>query len=234
MEDLYDKKEKKADFKMAIKNGKFYTYLGNTKPEDMDSVEELTTEAGSVYYARVGEAFTGKLNNVEITVKDFKGKPMEILNLHMVKGERKITVEFPFSSKYGRSFMYRLAGIKPEQDLTLEPYSFKDKEGKDVIGISVLQGGLKLPSLYTKEAPNGMPAPKTVTINNQTQYDWTDSIQFQLKLIAEYNAKIKATKTDWDNFSEPAGAPVEVPTKKAAKKSEPVVETTNESNDLPF
>lgn len=239
MEDLYNKKQNKADYKMAIKNGRFYTYLGNDKPQDMEGVEEIQTTDGRIYYAKVGESFTGKLVNVEITMKEYKGKNMEILNLHFTKNDKKITIEFPFSSKYGRSFLYRMLGINPAQDVTFEPYSFTGKDGKEAVGITILQNNFKLPSLYTKDAPNGMPQPQIVVVNNAQVYDWTESIKFQLGLVAQYNAKANELKTEWDKFDQKPieTAPIEsvMPAAKKGKKVQEVVqEDADEDDGLPF
>lgn len=81
----------------------------------------------------------------------------------------KYIISIPADSKYGDSLAIKLPNVKVGEYLTLKPYDFEDKNkinphnGKPqkLVGISIVQNGVKIAPYYTQEQPNGRPKPST-------------------------------------------------------------------------
>lgn len=243
-DDIFDENVSKADYKLSIKKFKKPTdreeraywaiYKGTTKPENPSpKLFELFKDNGEKYYAILDESISGKIYSVNYVTKTYNGKEIESIQVNLRKNEKKIILDIPFNSKYGRNFIDKLMGIDVNKVLQLKPYNFKDDKGNDNVGISLRQDDIAINSLHTKENPNGKPQPIAIEKNNKPDWDWGPQIKWQLAKIEEFNKKIKETHTAWDSFNEGHQEPGEL-YKKEEVAPMPTTPPSEEGDGLPF
>jgi len=118
-----------------------------TTEDDPLAIKRTITKDGQpdkIMYEQVNKGLRGIIESVEVREGQF-GKQLYIA---ITDGIEKIFLQVPWDNPYSRSFLERLPGVDLSKDVDILPYSFTDKRGKRRSGISLNQGGVKIPSYY--------------------------------------------------------------------------------------
>lgn len=138
----------------------------------------------------------------------------------------EFTVQIPVESSYGRSILLRIPNIDPEFPVTIYPYSFENKEGKNQTGITVYQEGCgwekdKVPYKWTKDEPGSLPDWEFAEVAGKKKWNSDKQTNFLCKHFDQWANNIGAIEVE--NVNENAAEILD----EAAMDDMPV-------DDLPF
>lgn len=139
------------------------------------------------------------------------------------------TLQFAHISASAQRVINQLCSpeFNAERPISIRPYKFKSKEGKEIVGVNVYQGE-KLPFAYGTNAKPiegrpEMPDWEAAMLNGKTIFDKTKTLEF----LANAVATVLAPKVNAAHKSSAAHVPV------ASTEDAPKVEA-EEFDDVPF
>lgn len=136
--------------------------------------------------------------------------------------DEKYNVALATDNRFFTDFAKKLPNVDLTKDVTLSPYDFEDKEGKQVKGLTVEQDGEKIYSYYydadKKKTINGLPE---VSAKDRKEYDSDDWKMFFIKERKFLKKAVQGVKL-------PDATPV------SNKPTAPEPSADAESDDLPF
>jgi len=110
------------------------------------------------------ESIDAHIESIDI---DESGDYGDQVKVNMKDADERFTVTLPLNGREAKSFLSCLKNIDMSKEVTLDPFNFEGKDGKQVIGLGVYQGAKnsenrhpkenKVPFYFTKETPNGLP-----------------------------------------------------------------------------
>ena len=187
--------EEKVSNYYNVSNGKIVRSFGKKEPENIET-KSRTNKNGDVVYEQLFDFIKGKIVNATLQSHDEYG---DSIKLSISDGENIAELQIKFDSAYGRSFLFKLPNFDSNDEVKITPYSFVNKEGKDVTGLNIFILGKKIANYYTKEEPNGLPQLKKVKFNGKEQWDKTEQIEFLLKKYNEFCSKFNQVVTEENN-----------------------------------
>ena len=100
-------------------------------------------------------------------------------------------VQFNADSRYGMDFLMKFPAIDLSKSFSLSPFAFEGDDGRTVAGVSVIQGGHKVPRQFTKDNPNGMPPAVQKKVGTKVKWDFSDVVNFLYDKFDEKKAEVK-------------------------------------------
>jgi hypothetical protein len=79
------------------------------------------------------------------------------IKLAVISDGELYEIGFSVDSKYGSSFLWKASFIDVSKKFDINPYSFTDKEGKNITGFNIIQDGAKIATTFAEgEVPAGV------------------------------------------------------------------------------
>ena len=190
-----------------------------TLPEGTVIKEREDKKGNKKYFIETG-GLVGRILDLKISTTDFG----DFLDVEIGDKDGLYVLSITVDSKYFRDFALRLPNVDPEKDITINSYSFddKEKEGRKVQGFTITQDGDKIARYYTKDNPNGLPDLEKKRKGKDFVWDSTNQVNFLYDVIEKYATRL-------DPFAvTPANSPED--------SKEPAEAEENDTNfdDLPF
>lgn len=171
---------------LKIFGGKIVQERSEMFTSDNEVLVRENKNGNKVYYVEY-DSVSGKLTKAEM--KHIEQISADVIELVLKDGIDTYKLTLNVDSRYGQSFMARMLAIDLDKEVEIIPYAFENKEGKKVSGLNVKQNGEKINSLYTKDAPNGLPEAKQVRKGKEIKWDFTDQTNFYYDRFEEFAAK---------------------------------------------
>jgi hypothetical protein len=210
--------------KLAVRTDK----AGNVAPDGTIAKTRIAENKSTGEKKEVHEFLYDELSGIIESVSCEKNEKLKAYQYLVTIDDvgSKYIISIPADSKYGDSLATKLPNVKAGEYLTLKPYDFEDKNkinphnGKPqkLVGISIVQNGVKIAPYYTQEQPNGRPLPSTERMDE-------DDFKIHMTIVRKF---YRGEVSNW-NLNQ--GAAKSTPPAPAATPS------TSDSaviNDLPF
>jgi len=156
-------------------------------------------------------------------------------NFYFIDGNEYIKVKVSSRSSVASGILVRLENVILDKKLTIKLYFFpKDDENpKDRTTLNIFQDEKKLERVYTKDNPGKLPQPVEVKMNNKTEWDWSDQMNYWSILIKEIASRLPGVHTESATVAqEQDTTPREAAQAAPSQQSPPM--TQDEGDDLPF
>lgn len=187
---------------LKIFNGKIVRESDKTFASELELKDRENKTGRKVYYVEY-DSISGIITHAEMKHIDALG--IDFIALTIKDGPDTYNLSIGAQDKYGKTFMMRMMNIDINKEVDITPYSFEDKEGKKVAGVNIYQNGEKLPSLYTREVPNGLPEAKQVRKGKEMKWDFTDQLNFLYDQFDVFKAKFPEVEPE--TARQPVSAP---------------------------
>ena len=171
---------------LKIFDGKIVKESKQPFESDLPIKERENKNGDKVYYVEY-DMLGGKLSNADI--RRVESLDTDILELHVDDFPDSYVLSIGVETRFGRSFLTRMLNLDLNKEMEIAPYSFKDKEGKQVSGLVIYQDGEKVMPVYTKEEPNGMPDAKKIRKGKDDKWDFTDQTNFLYDEFDKFKTK---------------------------------------------
>ena len=178
----------------------------------------------------------------------FDGLEGDLLDINLEKtetGNRMVFVtadegqtfilQLDMDNAYGEAFLMRMNNLDVTKPINFKPWSMDSGEwfnltGKTIkgtkSGLTIYQGGEKVPVYYTKEEPNGLPDLVQKTIKGEVKWNSDDRDNFLYEEFLKFVEKSKSALS-----GKPATSKKEVALAAAGIDDEEIV---IDEDDLPF
>ena len=220
--------EQRSNNFYSVSNGKITRSFGKTKPEGIDKIVSRVNKNGDTVYELHYDFIEGRIIDARIESHESYGK---FINLKLTDGKETVSLSMGFDSSYGRHFIFRIPNFDLRSSVKIKPYSFNDDTGKTRIGLVIYQNGLKIPSAYTKDEPNGLPQLKQVTFNGELKWDSTEQLAF---LNERFEGFSKAVNEHQASFNTEVEANIQMHQDAADESATSGDNAPNEDDGLPF
>jgi len=146
-----------------------------------------------------------RLEGVIVRIEIFKGDFGKNLLINVEKNDEKAILSLGVASPFGEDFMKKFPNIDLGKEISFEPFSFENDNGKTIKGITLKQDGEKLENHYfdkeNKKAINGVPEPEGDTEKYDSD-DWKGYFLKVRKFLLQETEKVIeniAWKTEGEN-----------------------------------
>lgn len=159
-------------------------------------------------------------------------------NFYFIDGNEYIKLKVSCNSSVASGILVRLENIIIDKNLAIELYFFpKDNENpKDRTALNIFQEDKKLDKVYTKDAPGKLPQPVEVTINNKTEWDWSDQLNYWSVLIKDMASRLPGVHQETANVAQEQDTTPREAAQEAVPQTQqsPPITPDDETDDLPF
>lgn len=164
-------------------------------PQTGEEVKKRVNKVGNEVYYYEYDSISGNITDANIRTID--SLSIDIIELDIQDVTERYTLSIPVNSRFGKSFMVKMLNIDVNQQVEIAPYSFLDKEGKQVSGVTLYQGTdrTKVESLYSRDNPNGMPEAKKIRKGKVETWDFTDQTNFLYDEFNKFASTIPKTES---------------------------------------
>jgi len=161
------------------------------------------------------------LESVEVEKNDTLKAYFYVVTLQIPAGE-KVILQIPADSKFGDNFAIKCDGLKIGEMLKIQPFDFISKDdNRKQVGLSLVQGGVKIPASITKENPKGRPVPSAEKLDED---EWKAHMLLVRKFYRNH-------VTAWATQN---GAPKSAPNSLEEVRQAAINNEIEEDLDLPF
>ncbi len=169
---------------ITIGGGKFCIRVTNTTEGAVQRIitNKKTGEKKEVFELQANEV-SGMIKRLNHVVKDF-GTFIEII----IEDDKLYCVQIPWQMYSIRDgFLKRIPNVDYKKPVALVIFIDKDTQ-RPVLFIR--QDGKSVPLKYTKENPNGLPAPKEVIRQGVKKLDFSEAEEFMYSLLLKEDERI--------------------------------------------
>lgn len=136
---------------LNIFNGKFVV---RSDENDAQAVSRTNKNGSTVWERHYDKMTNCILESAKIVQVENMGAQIK---LAVVSDGELYEIGFSVDSKYGSSFLWKASFIDVSKKFDITPYSFTDKEGKNMTGFNILQDGVKVATTFAEgEVPTGV------------------------------------------------------------------------------
>lgn len=187
-----------------------------------EGAKQRTNKLGTVVWEKHYTSLTGIIIYIRTRDHAEYGKFWDI---GVQDGADVFSLQFPYNSGYAMGFLKRIESVNLAIPVKFNPY-YIPEEGTDKFRsfLILYQNDKKIPSLYTRENPNGLPELKEITVDNKKTWDSTDQMKF-FEDILDNEVRPNLTKPGEALQQESEASPPD------DVKDQPA---ENEDDDLPF
>lgn len=150
---------------------------------------------GRTVWERKDDYVEGMITSIYRKEREYKGEVMKSLIVRLSDVGENYNVEIREGSRYWSCFMLRLPNIKLGEPVRIVPYDFTDKEGKRIIGLNVLQSGVKVNPKWDKNNPGDLPQGRKVRVNGKDVWDFEERDQHLIGVMQKIASKLQAADT---------------------------------------
>ena len=166
-----------------ISDGKIIQKLKDKTETSMSRINKM----GVLVHEAWHDAFEGHLTNVSTKDSDFGTQWL----FEFKDGDDTIIITADYDKRYARTFLVRLlnSNLDFSKQIKIKPYRFtpEDKD-KDVTGVAVFQGGVKIEPGVAQES---IPMPSEITIKKVKTWDYTKQMEwFEQQIIDKVLPKL--------------------------------------------
>lgn len=166
---------------MNIVDGKFAIRVKEETPNAVKRTNKKNVE--------VWELLFDTLSRVNITKLEKKdnGEYGPSWEVTLKEVDEVYTLNLPYSGRTTNGLLYRLPNIDLSAPVTLNTYKIADEADntKFKTFMTASQNGKKVDAAYSKDAPNGLPEMKQITVKNKLVWDDTEQMIFIEKMLEE-------------------------------------------------
>jgi hypothetical protein len=187
-----DKSTGRKNF-LTISNGRLV--LQHQNPIEGVTIERVNKN-GKTVHEEMFTSITAMIANIQSKDTTF-GKVWEV---ELKDNGETYLLSFNYSSRYTNNFFRTLPNIDLSQPVKIAPWSMADKKdsSKTVIGMSISQGGVRIPYKWDKETPGDLPEMKQIKRKGKTEWDDTDQLEFFEQMLKdEILPQLKGDLPDW-------------------------------------
>ncbi len=169
----------------------FKTFGGlicRTVKEPTEDSRSRINAVGDEVHEEYYDALEGRITEIALNQFTYGDNVIRTLEIELAdegSGERG-RLSLPLLSQQARSFLVKIEGADVTKPLRIDCGNI---EGKKTQWLTITQNGKKIPPLYTKENPNGLPQWKEVMVSNQRQWDRSEELTFLENIANNTNAK---------------------------------------------
>lgn len=161
----------------TILNGKFCQRVPDGTIGAVQRKNKLDKLVSEIFH----DTFTGKLVGVKTQDGGAYGKNW----IFSFEDNAEVYhLQLSYSNSFAVSILKMLPNIDLTKEMTVTP-SVKEVDGKNQSSLFINQGGKAIKHAYTKDAPNGLPQLRELTVKGQKVWDDTDRLAFLEKMVAE-------------------------------------------------
>jgi hypothetical protein len=130
------------------------------------------------------DSVDGRITRLQAKVDQFNGEEIRKLTVTLNDGGQLINVDINEKSRYWQYFMYALPNIDMTKPVELMPWDFTPAgEKKPKTGMTVKQGGSKVPPAFTRESPGKLPPPTEAEFDGKIRLDFFKQRQWLLENV---------------------------------------------------
>ena len=172
---------------MSFMSGRFVQRVDENTTGATPRELEKGPNAGKIVHELHFDTYEGQIIDLKTEDTEYGQK----LNIYMdvsteEEPDSKVKISLSLSSGPAKGFLSRLPVIDFAKDVCLKGYSIENKEtGRFNSYLVPYQGGVKLLSQFTKEAPNGLPQMEQKKVKGKMVWDDSDQLEFYEALIAK-------------------------------------------------
>lgn len=126
------------------------------------------------------------------------------ISIEIQDGKESYILKLPWNSKLRDAFVKRIPNIDISK--TVEIICFPDKQDKSPVML-IKQNGSFVKFAFTKENPNGLPAPVKKVVRGKEEWDWSQTETFLWDLSSsffeQFEGDDKPAYQEEDNYEEP-------------------------------
>jgi hypothetical protein len=164
-------KQTKSSTYLTVVGGK----ISQRVPEGTEGAVSRTlkngpNEGSDVYELQYGSV-TGKISGGSVESGDYGDQ----ISINLEDGKESYIVKLPWNSKLRDAFVKRIPNIEVSQEIEL--VCFPDKQDKSPVMLIKQNGGF-VKFAYTKDNPNGLPAPNKKVVRGKEEWDWSEPETF--------------------------------------------------------
>jgi len=139
---------------------------------------------GEYAYQLQNDTVDGRIVRLQAKVDQFNGEEIRKLTVTLNDGGQIINVDINEKSRYWQGFMYALPNVDLSRPVELCPYDFTPKgEVKPKTGMTVKQGGNKVPPAFTRESPGKLPPPTEAEFDGKIRLDFFKQRQWLIENV---------------------------------------------------
>ena len=172
-------KQNKTSTYLTIVGGK----ISQRVPEGTDGaiarkLKNGPNEGSEVYELQYGSV-TGKITGGSVESGDYGDQ----VAIEIADGKESYVLKLPWNSKLRDAFVKRVPNIDVTEEL--EIICFPDKQDKSPVMLIKQKGGF-VKFAYTKDNPNGLPAPTKKKLRGKEEWDWTETESFLWEVASSF------------------------------------------------
>jgi hypothetical protein len=139
---------------------------------------------GEYAYQLQNDTVDGRIVRLQAKVDQFNGEEIRKLTITLNDGGQLINVDINEKSRYWQYFMYALPNIDMTKPVELMPWDFTPAgEKKPKTGMTVKQGGNKVPPAFTRESPGKLPPPTEAEFDGKIRLDFFKQRQWLIENV---------------------------------------------------
>jgi hypothetical protein len=181
-------KQNKSSTYLTIVGGK----ISQRVPEGTDGavarkLKNGPNEGSEVYELQYGSV-TGKITGGSVESGDYGDQ----VAIEISDGKESYVLKLPWNSKLRDAFVKRVPNIDVTEEL--EIICFPDKQDKSPVMLIKQKGGF-VKFAYTKDNPNGLPAPSKKKVRGKEEWDWTETESFLWEVASSFFEQFEGDST---------------------------------------
>jgi hypothetical protein len=193
-------------FAQVISDGSIRVKVDENTPGAVKREYETPDGKTGIKWEKVYQSLSGVINSLEFKDTDYG----QFMNLE-VDG---IVLSLNTEGSFAQDLMKKLPSVNLDEEIKITPYSFTGESGKNLKGVTIMQGGLKIKSHFwdeeNKKVLNGLPTVSKEASQNYQKYDWKIFFIGIKKFLINYNLtnvvpKIKPREQQFQENLDKAG-----------------------------
>jgi hypothetical protein len=137
-----------------------------------DGMPALNKEGGTVWRLEYDE-LAGHIAAVQEHTADYgDGKTQQYMRLVITDGEAQYVLDLERGDRYWADVLMRLPNVDLADAVTIAPYNFLDIDNRPVVGVSLLQAGVKVMRAWSKATPAGEGPPQPTFDEDEQEWKW--------------------------------------------------------------
>lgn len=137
-----------------------------------DGMPALNKEGGTVWRLEYDE-LAGHIAALQEHTADYgDGKSQQYMRVVITDGEAQYVLDLERGDRYWADMLMRLPNVDLADAVTIAPYNFINDEGKTVMGVRLLQHGVKVMKAWNKDTPAGEGPPEGIYDKDEEEWRW--------------------------------------------------------------
>lgn len=157
------------------------------KQKELDTLHRVSKTGKDIHY-KTYDFVSGQIEKIVYKVKEWEGKRLRSINIHLTDMDEKYVVTLGFLSNAAKCFFYHMENIDYSIPVRFEMSLYNDREY-----LFIKQNGERVARKYTRENPGDKPQWEKTIVRGEEQWDNSkELIYFKNILDEQINPKIEA------------------------------------------